>query len=273
MDKSERISWFEQFKIACLKPSQYKRLLDLTKGKVILFLAAITLIITILGYGMDVAGFSISVGGWKNFIMERMPAFELRDGTLKVDREMDFDIAGVHFIADTSKNKVDINDLSNEYSMEMAFAKDEMVVKNTAVGNMMNKISFKDFKDVVFNNKAMTAMIPMIHIFIVIMFFSQWIVNIISYLTVAVFITMLVYFNQKTRLDRKDKEDVSFGKIFKLSIYARVIFELIETIGVTAGVSFFSGMLWMFISYFGSYELLLAGFMRPEDQKKPDEMM
>ena len=159
MDKSEKISWFEQFKIACLKPSQYKRLLDLTKGKVVLFLAAITLITTILGYGMDVAGFSISVGGWKNFIMERMPAFELRDGTLKVDREMDFDIAGVHFIADTSKNKVDINDLSNEYSMEMAFAKDEMVVKNTAVGNMMNKISFKDFKDVVFNNKAMTAMI------------------------------------------------------------------------------------------------------------------
>ena len=96
---------------------------------------------------------------------------------------------------------------------------------------------------------AMTAMIPMIHIFIVIMFFSQWIANIIS-LTVCIFITMLVYFNQKTRLDRKDKEDVSFGKIFKLSIYARVIFELIETIGVTAGVSLFTGMAWMFISYF-----------------------
>lgn len=166
-----------------------------------------------------------------------------------------------------------MNDLSNEYSMEMVFAKDEMVVKNAAVGNMLNRVSFKDFKDVVFNNKAMTAMIPIIHIFIVIMFFSQWIVNIISYLTVAVFITMLAYFNQKTRLDRKNKDEVSFGKIFKLSIYARVIFELIETIGVTAGVSFFSGMIWMFISYFGSYELLLAGFMRPEDQKKPDEMM
>ena len=37
MDKSEKISWFEQFKIACLKPSQYKRLLNLAKGKVILF--------------------------------------------------------------------------------------------------------------------------------------------------------------------------------------------------------------------------------------------
>lgn len=72
------ISWFEQFKIACLKPSQYKRLLNLAKGKVILFLAAITLITTILGYGMDVAGFTVSVGGWKNFILNRLPAFELK---------------------------------------------------------------------------------------------------------------------------------------------------------------------------------------------------
>ena len=32
MDKSEKISWFEQFKIACLKPSQYKDFLTLQKG-------------------------------------------------------------------------------------------------------------------------------------------------------------------------------------------------------------------------------------------------
>ena len=110
MDKSEKISWFEQFKIACLKPSQYKRLLNLAKGKVILFLAAITLITTILGYGMDVAGFTVSVGGWKNFILNRLPAFELKDGTLSVDQEMDFEIGGVHFVADTSKDKVSTED-------------------------------------------------------------------------------------------------------------------------------------------------------------------
>ena len=273
MDKSEKISWFEQLKIACLKPSEYKRLLDLTKGKVVLFLAAITLITTILGYGMDVAGFTVSVGGWKNFILNRLPAFELRDGTLTVDGEMDFEMGGVHFMADTSKDKVSTKDLSNKYQMELIFAKDDMVVKNAAVGNTMSTFSFKNMKNVVFNNQAMTSMVPMIHEFIVIMFFTQWIVNIVSYLTVCIFITMLVYFNQRTRLDRKNREEVSFGKIFKLSIYARVIFELVETIGVTAGSAVFSGTLWMFISYFGSYELLLAGFMRPEDRKKPDEML
>ena len=38
---------------------------------------------------MDVAGFTVSVGGWKNFILNRLPAFELKDGTLSVDQEMD----------------------------------------------------------------------------------------------------------------------------------------------------------------------------------------
>ena len=42
---------------------------------------------------------------------------------------------------------------------------------------------------------------------------------------------------------------------------------------LTAGSAIFTGMAWMFISYFGSYQLLLAGFMRPEDRQKPDEML
>ena len=137
----------------------------------------------------------------------------------------------------------------------------------------MNTFSFKNMKNVEFNNQAMLSMVLMIRIFIVIMFFTQWIANIISYLTVCIFITMLTYFNQRTRMDRKNREDVSFGKIFKLSIYDRVIFELVETIGVTAGSAIFTGMAWMFIFYFGSYQLLLAVFMRPEDRRKPDEML
>ncbi len=60
--------------------------------------------------------------------------------------------------------------------MEMVFAKNEMVVKNAAVGNMLNRFSFKNMKKVeLITSKAMTAMIPIIHIFIVIMFFTQWI--------------------------------------------------------------------------------------------------
>ena len=47
---------------------------------------------------MDVAGFTVSVGGWKNFILNRLPAFELKDGTLSVDQEMDFEIGGVSFV-------------------------------------------------------------------------------------------------------------------------------------------------------------------------------
>lgn len=137
--------------------------------------------------------------------------------------------------------------------MELVFAKNEMVVKNI-VGNMMNTFSFKNMKNVEFNNQAMLSMVPMIRIFIVIMFFTQWIANIISYLTVCIFITMLTYFNQRTRMDRKNREDVSFGKIFKLSTAPELYLSWWKRLRFhAAGSAIFTGMAWMFISYFGSY--------------------
>ena len=57
--------------------------------------------------------------------------------------EMDFEIGGVHFVADTSKDKVSTEDLSNTYQMELVFAKNEMVVKNTVVGTMMKLFHLK----------------------------------------------------------------------------------------------------------------------------------
>ena len=273
MDKSEKISWFEQFKIACLKPSQYKRLLNLAKGKVILFLAAITLITTILGYGMDVAGFTVSVGGWKNFILNRLPAFELKDGTLSVDQEMDFEIGGVHFVADTSKDKVSTEDLSNKYQMELVFAKNEMVVKNTAVGNMMNTFSFKNMKNVEFNNQAMLSMVPMIRIFI-----SDHVLYTMDCKYYFLFNSLYFLLQCSHILIREQEWTVRIEKMYPLErslscLLCQSYIELVETIGVTAGSAIFTGMAWMFISYFGSYQLLLAGFMRPEDRQKPDEML
>lgn len=272
MEKIEKIGWLEQLKIACLKPGQYRRLLEVAKGRVVMFFAVITLIITMLGFGLDVLGFGISVGGAKNFILHRLPAFELKDGELSVDQQMDFTFAGIHFLANTKEEKVSVDQLDNKYSIEIAFAKDEMVLKNTVAGQVINRIPFSGMKNIEFDNRAMTALIPGIYLLIGILFIAQWIVNIISYLSICIFISMLVYFNQKTRLDQtqKEREGVSFGKIFKLSIYARVIFQLIETAGVTAGAAMFSGMVWMFISYFGSYELLLMGFVKPEKKESSD---
>lgn len=106
-------------------------------------------------------------------------------------------------MADTSKDKVSTEDY-NKYQMELVFAKNEMVVKNTAVGNMMNTFSFKNMTKLNSIIVAMLSMVPMIRIFIVIMFFTQWIANII-YLTVCIFITMLTYFNQRTRMDRANR--------------------------------------------------------------------
>ena len=170
------------------KPSQYKRLLNLAKGKVILFLAAITLITTILGYGMDVAGFTVSVGGWKNFYFKQTACIWIKrwniicwsgDGLLRS--------AVYNFVADTSKDKVSTEDLSNKYQMELVFAKNEMVVKNTAVGNMWILFHLRIWRMLNSIIRQCYLWCRWSVVFIVIMFFTQWIANIISYLTVCTF--------------------------------------------------------------------------------------
>ena len=108
--------------------------------------------------------FSASVGGTKNFILNRLPAFELRDGKLDVEDSMDFTIAGCHIAADTAKAKADIEKLSNDYSIEVIFAKDDMLVKNSMLQQTVVRISFAQYKNTVFNNQAMLKFIPLIYI-------------------------------------------------------------------------------------------------------------
>ena len=84
MQSTEKISIWEQFYIACTKPRQYKKLLNVKKWKVAIFTLLIGLVITLLGPVMDLAGFAVSVGGPRNFVMNRLPAFELKDGQLKL---------------------------------------------------------------------------------------------------------------------------------------------------------------------------------------------
>ncbi len=262
MEKAEKLSWWKQFEIACFKPRQYKKLLSVGKGRLICFFTLISFLITFLGFGMDLFAFSASVGGTKNFIRNRLPAFELRNGELTIDETMDFTIAGCRVAADTKKNQVDMNELNDKYDIELIFAKKEMVIKNNTLQQITSKISFQEHKDVVFNNQTMVSLIPMIYFIAIAAFGFTWIANIIKYLFFCAFISFLTYMNQKVRED-----GVTFGEIFQLSIYARVPFQLIETIGITAGIGMFSGTVWMLISYLGSYQLLVMGFIRPEMPK------
>lgn len=115
MERTKKLSWLEQLKIACLKPREYPRLLQIGKGRVVCFFIVISFLITFLGYGMNVIGFSVSVGGTKNFIMNRLPEFELKNGTLEMDGALNFELGGFHIAADTSKDQVDTEEFSNSF--------------------------------------------------------------------------------------------------------------------------------------------------------------
>lgn len=263
MERTKKLSLWEQLKIACLKPKEYVKLLEVGKGKVICFFLIITFVLTFLGYGVDMLGFNASVGGLKNFFLNRLPVFELRDGQLQVETPLDFYIGTVHIVADTSKDTVSKKDLKKNDVQEIFFVKKEVAVKNNVGQTVLYKVPFSLEKGIVLNNTGLVKMIPLFHMMALIVFFAEWVAVSVVYLVFCGFISIFLFVNMKIQ-----DPSIRLGKIFKLSIYARVIFELIETIGKTAGYSFFSGLIWLLISYLGSYQLLGMAFQKPKEKKE-----
>lgn len=254
METTKEIGFFEQFKIACTSPRRYKELSSVKKGYVIVFFLIITFLTTVLGFGMDVLGFGITVGGPKNFIMNRLPDFQLKNGQLDMKDSMDFNLLGVHIVADTNKKLVDDDDFDDKYVSEILFAKKNMYVKADAVTKIHTEVKFDDYKNVTFDNQSLLQLMPMVYILLAILFFAVWVQNSIVYLLISAMIALFVRMNF-----RMQGTNVAFMKVFKLAIYSRVIFEIAETIGITAGWTFFVGILWTFISYMGSYFLIMSG--------------
>ena len=53
MERTKKLSWLEQLKIACLKPREYPRLLQIGKGRVVCVFILISFLIKFIGYGMN----------------------------------------------------------------------------------------------------------------------------------------------------------------------------------------------------------------------------
>lgn len=255
MQSTEKISVWEQLRIACTKPRQYKKLLNLKKWKVAIFTLLLGLVITLLGPVMDLAGFSVSVGGPKNFVMNRLPAFELKDGQLTLDHAVDFNLGAIHISADSSKKTVGKDDFDEKYSDEIHFSKNNMAIKTSVMGQTVTK-NFNTMKNVTFTNQDMANLLPLVYfmVFVALLFVYGGVI--LQYLFYCLLISWLVSLNMRTR-----NQPMAFGKIFQMSIYARVPCELIGTIGHTAGISFFSGIIWIMIGYMVSYQLMMMGLM------------
>ena len=255
MQSTEKISILEQFYIACTKPRQYKKLLNVKKWKVAIFTLLMGLVITLLGPVMDLAGFAVSVGGPRNFVMNRLPACELKDGQLKLERAVDFNLGALHISADSNKKSVGADDFDDKYSDEVHFSKNNMVVKTSVMGQTITK-NFSTMKNVTFTNQDMANMLPLVYFLIFVSLLFVYAGIVLQYLFYCLLISWLVSLNMKTR-----NQPMAFGKIFQMSIYARVPCELIGTIGLTAGISFFTGIIWIMIGYLVSYQLMMMGLV------------
>lgn len=93
--------------------------------------------------------FGCECGRPEKLCHEPAPAFELKDGQLKLERAVDFNLGALHISADSNKKSVGADDFDDKYSDEVHFSKNNMVVKTSVMGQTITK-NFSTMKNVTF---------------------------------------------------------------------------------------------------------------------------
>lgn len=262
MDNTEKISIWDQFWISCTKPSQYKKLIGVSKGKIVIFVLLVTLITTLFGTVIDLFGLNVSIGGVDNFIENRLPKFQLKNGALTADEDMDFTVSGVRIIMNTKEKTVSESEFNNQAAMEIYFSNTQMVSQNHAIGQKLT-INFADYKDAVVSNDTLLKYVPIVYFLAILTMCLSFVFTLIGYLLFAAFMAWLANWSFKLR-----KQKIPFGAVYQIALYARVPCMLIGTVGSLIGFPFFASTIWWCISYIATYELILFAFREPKDNER-----
>ena len=218
-----KLSLWEKFIISLYKFKESSQLIKESTGKAFLYLFILTIILGSVSIAPTIVAFNQGMNYIGPEITNELPDFELKNGTLSVDKEMPIVIGDerTKIIIDTTDN-TKIEDIK-DYSQIILLTKTKMYQKN--LGQVQN-YDYSFFGNTVINKAYLLNLIPKIRNFgyVIIIVFGlliYFIGKVISALIISV-IGQIV--NSSLHLN------IDYSKIFSLSIYALTAPMLIKSI-------------------------------------------
>lgn len=263
MDKMEtdqqKIGIVDQFILAVSKPKEYKKLILLKPGKVIVYTLLMAVILTVMSYVIPVAGWLLSYRGFEGFVKNQIPEFSFSNGQFTMKSEIVIEQAGVsRVIVDTSKKEVTKEDLKEDYPQQILVSKNNMLISSM---NTIKEIKFKDFKTVSFDKTSFLKLMPTFYLAVVISAVIQFLIILFEYVLSAFFYGLIALLYKGM-----DRHPVPLKDAMKAAIYAKTLSALLGAFNAVMGSVIPSG-LWSFLSMFITTLLLLMG-LRLDDGKE-----
>lgn len=228
----------ELFMTAMFSPREYSSsLLKLPAKKMVSYFLCLILLLTVIQSVIPMVGAIAGMGGFRNIIMERIPDFELKNGSFFTEEriEINDEQSGVYILVDTDVDKFTEEDINvkGEVLETILVSRTNMLVSNTVVGMgmMLQEYKFSDFGDFHMTKETLTDMIPLYYVVLFFIFIGIYVVMGIKYMLSAFCYAVFIYFFIIKMLTL----DHEFGEVYKVAMYAKTIGSIVEAVTYCIG--------------------------------------
>lgn len=242
MDETyKKVTMVDQIAISVSSPKNYKELTKLKVGKTVQFTFLMVFVLAFMQIGISIICFLLQIGGFKNLIMNKIPAFSYEQGSLEMENEMCLAVGDVIIYANPDYDKIQLTDLEDD-GVYIAFGKENVVMGMLNGGNsyLYGNYQLSDIFPVAFDNEKLCSLIPIFYVYIILFYISGMIGITIRWLFMAFVFSLIgrvIANNFNTRLE--------YGNVFRICIYGQTLAMLLSAANVA--LDYFISSTFMFI--------------------------
>ncbi len=262
--EQQKIGVLDQFILAVSRPKEYKKLIVLKTGKIVLYTILMAFCLTVMSYMIPAVGWLLSYHGFEGFVGNHIPEFSFVNGQLDMKDDIVIEQTGVsRIIIDTSKETVSKKDLEEGYMQQVLISKNNILISSMTT---TNEIEFKKLKDVSFSKASLVKLAPIFYLILAIAVGMEFIAVLLEYMFSAFIYGLIAMFY--TSMEGKN---ISLGDAVKAAIYAKTLAAVFGAFNTVMG-SFIPDSIWGFLSMFITMLLLLLG-IRSDDKEDPKQLL
>lgn len=252
----------EQIVYAMFKPSKYKEMLQLKKGRFSLFVVIIMLVLGIVTFIIPAGALIAGFGGFESLFKNQMSTLSFTDGALSLEHPFRMDIGGLTLMINTGHESVE-DELLRHDGVYIAVGSKVMRFAFTLDGRITDyqTVDITGVFPEGFDNQSLIRMIPSIYVYMVFAFLFRCLGFFVKYAVVA-----LVYSLFINSVNKNMGLHLSYGEVFQLCFYGQTLGIILSNFNAALG--WLPAMLVSIAGIFISIHMITMSvvFMNPRNQ-------
>lgn len=231
---NEKMTMADRFIAAMFLPKEYEKLLRLSGGSVIGFMVVLMLLVSFIQYAIPTLGAIAGLGGIRNIVENELPRFSFQNGEFDLDEKIEWqdNSTGVYLLVDTRQKEFTKEDVPANVVQAVMVSRSNVLLYNevTGIGTMVQEEQFSDYEAFTMSNSILADMAPMFYVLLVCVYVFRYLMLFVKYLIVALCYGVVMYLLGKNMLP-----DITFGKIYKIALFAQVLGTLVLAVTYCIG--------------------------------------